>query len=168
MADQYPIDFNDRAFNDRAVNERDERATTADRSRGDSVVSYAEDAVGEARSWQDAYPSTLDFDDGLTVGLTDEALADRIRYALSGDHMLDASRIHVRVAERGVTLSGFVVDASDQALAGLIARRQPGVSRLQNTLAIKPLDKADFSPEGSDHALTSSERFAALRDPRDG
>ena len=142
-------------------------AFQADHSKGDSVVSYAEDAIGEARSWQDAYPSTLEFDAGLSVGLTDEVLADHVRFALSSDHMLDASRIEVRVADRGVILSGFVVDASDQALAGLIARRQPGVARLQNALEIKPVDKADFSPEGSDHALTSSERFAALRDPRE-
>lgn len=125
-------------------------------SAGDATVSYSR----EDRSWADAAPSPVN---AIVSDLSATWLQDSVSQALQLDTMLDARRIGVLVEDGVVILTGEAKDASDRALAGLIARRQPGVQRLENRLVVEPDRAADFSPENSDHALTSNERFAALR-----
>lgn len=70
----------------------------------------------------------------MPVTSSGEGLAERVRFALTHDAVLDARRIRVEALDGAVLLRGRVGDHSDHALAGLIARRQAGVTRLENRL----------------------------------
>jgi osmotically-inducible protein OsmY len=121
----------------------------------------------------DADPQSGDAEEGPHRGRgpqgwkrSDARLHEEVCETLSQDHMLDAGDIEVEVSDGVVTLSGSVPEATDVALAGLVARSCAGVIRVDNRLqTAADHSQADFSPEGSDHAQTSNERFAAMGDP---
>ena len=125
----------------------------------DAGVTYGR----EDRSWFDAAPETFEGD--VVIGAGEQALGARVLSALRRDPMLDARHVQVSAQGEGaIVLSGKVKDASDRALAGLIARRQLGVLRLANRLEIEQAIHEDsIWPHGVDHVPTTSERFTGLR-----
>jgi hypothetical protein len=131
----------------------------SDTPHSDAGVTYGR----EDRSWIDAAPEGLANDAGMGRGEGD--LGATVLSALRLDAMLDARRIHtVAQPDGAVILMGEVKDASDRALAGLIARRQPGVTRIENRLDVETaIHEGSIWPHGVDHVETTSERFAGLR-----
>lgn len=125
----------------------------------DAAVTYAR----EDRTWADAAPDV--FEDDVVLGRDEAELAHSVLSALRLDSMLDARQVRVFIGQdRSVVLAGKVADASDRALAGLIARRQPGVARIENRLEVEEaIHEGSIWPHGVDHVETSSERFAGLR-----
>jgi hypothetical protein len=134
-------------------------APLEDGSHSDAGVTYGR----EDRSWTDAAPET--FEDDVTIGRGEGDLAAVVMSALRLDAMLDARRIHaVAQPDGAVILMGKVKDASDRALAGLIARRQPDVTRIENRLDVETaIHEGSIWPHGVDHVGTTSERFTGLR-----
>jgi hypothetical protein len=133
-------------------------AQIEDAPHSDAGVTYGR----EDRSWSDAAPEV--FEDDVTIGRGEGDLAAAVLSALRLDAMLDARRVHaVSQPDGAVILMGKVKDASDRALAGLIARRQPGVTRIENRLDVETaIHEGSIWPHGVDHVQTTSERFTGL------
>jgi hyperosmotically inducible protein len=61
------------------------------------------------------------------VSIQDEALADRVRCALTQDKRIGGQAVAVRVAEGEVFLKGIVDTDEQRDLAEMVARGIPGV-----------------------------------------
>jgi len=67
----------------------------------------------------------------------DAAITARVRNALAADHQLLARGIEVSVRRGVVRLVGFVKSEQDLRLAELDAKSVPGVSKVDNEIALK-------------------------------
>lgn len=121
-------------------------------SRGGDGQGWFERAADRIESW---------FDDGENHGYaqrgshrgkgprsyqrSDERIEEDVNDRLSDDDWLDASDIEVSVAEREVTLDGFVDSRSSKRRAEDCAESVSGVDHVQNNLRVRPNGERETS-----------------------
>ncbi|WP_374467823.1 BON domain-containing protein [Phenylobacterium sp.] len=152
--------------------------------RGEDMAADAGYAGADTRSWMDR---RADEQAGPHAGRgprgwnrSDERIREAVSEELMHDPLLDAREIEVQVEGGVVTLKGEVPGASDIHLAERLARRCGGVSEVRNELQAHgrprgelelPGDAGEapnpYHPAGQDHAVTATQRNAALGDGDD-
>lgn len=92
-------------------------------------------------------------DSDRTAGrqLDDKTITQNIRNQLASDPVYKFNEVDVKTFDGVVQLSGFVDTDAQKRIAGDVAQRVPGVTQVQNDIALIPNQNGNLQPTGGNY-----------------